>query len=53
MGAYRKYRKNELNTNFQQKFAMGSYRVGLDMLGVYGKVVKYVVDLFKRENKIK
>jgi hypothetical protein len=25
----RKYRKNELNTNFQQKFTTGSYRVGI------------------------
>jgi hypothetical protein len=29
VGAPQKYRKNELNTCFQQKFAMGSYRVGI------------------------
>jgi hypothetical protein len=25
----RKYRKNELNTHFQQKFATGSYGIGI------------------------
>jgi hypothetical protein len=35
--------KNELNTCFQQKFAMGSYGVELGVLGVHGKLVKYVV----------
>jgi hypothetical protein len=42
--------KNELNTRFQQKFAMGSYGVGLDVLGVHGKLVKYVVHSCKRKN---
>jgi hypothetical protein len=27
--ALRKYRKNELSAHFQQKFAMGSYKVGI------------------------
>jgi hypothetical protein len=38
--------KNKLNTYFQQKFAMGSYGV----LGVHGKLVKYVVHSSKRNN---
>jgi hypothetical protein len=47
--------KNELNTHFQQKFATGSYGVGnseLDVLGVHGKLAKYVVHSSKRK-KIK
>jgi hypothetical protein len=40
--------KNELNTCFQQKFATGSYGVGIER--VHGKLVKYVVHVFKRKN---
>jgi hypothetical protein len=29
MSQKKKYRKNEIYTRFQQKFAMGSYRVGI------------------------
>jgi hypothetical protein len=29
VGAPQKYKKNELNTHFQQKFATGSYGVGI------------------------
>jgi hypothetical protein len=45
--------KNELNTCFQQKFATGSYGVSeseLGVLGVHGKLVKYVVHSCKRKN---
>jgi hypothetical protein len=43
----RKYKKNELNTRFQQNFTTESK---LDMLGVHGKLVKYVVHSSKRKN---
>jgi hypothetical protein len=39
--------KNELNTCFQQKFAMGSYGVGI---GRAWCSQKYVVHLSKRKN---
>jgi hypothetical protein len=42
--------KNELNTCFQQKFAMGSYTVGIGHAGVHGKLVRYVVYSSKRKN---
>jgi hypothetical protein len=37
--------KNELNTCFQQKFATG---LDMDVLGVHGKLVKYVVHSSKK-----
>jgi hypothetical protein len=45
-----KYRKNELNTCFQQKFATGSYGVGIGRAGVHRKLVKYVVHLSEGKN---
>jgi hypothetical protein len=42
--------KNELNICFEQKFATGSYRVGNGVLGIHGKLVKYVVHLSKIKN---
>jgi hypothetical protein len=45
--------KNDINTRFQQKFATGSYGVGIGRawsLGVHGKLVKYVVHSSKRKN---
>jgi hypothetical protein len=35
--------KNELNTLFEENFTTGSYGVELDVLGVPGKLVKYLV----------
>jgi hypothetical protein len=45
----KKYRKNELNTRFLQKFATGHTESEFDVLGVHGKLVKYVVHSFKRK----
>jgi hypothetical protein len=45
-----KYRKNELNTCFQQKFATGSYGVGIWHAWSSQKLVKYAVHSSKRKN---
>jgi hypothetical protein len=50
VGAPQKYRKNDLNTHFQQKFAWTHTESELDMLGVHEKLVKYVVHSSKRRN---
>jgi hypothetical protein len=43
--------KNELNTCFQQKKLPRAHtELELDMLGVHGKLVKYVVHSSKRKN---
>jgi hypothetical protein len=42
--------KNELNTCFQQKFATGSYRIGIGRAWFSRKLVKYVVHTSKRKN---
>jgi hypothetical protein len=43
--------KNELNTRFQQKKIPRVHtELEFDVLGVHGRLVKYVVHSFKRKN---
>jgi hypothetical protein len=48
--APQKYMKNELNIRFQQKSPRAHTKLELNMLGVYGKLVKYEVHSSKRKN---
>jgi hypothetical protein len=54
MAAFRsssqKYRKNQLNTHFNKHLPRAHTESELDMLGVHGKLVKYVVHSSKRKN---
>jgi hypothetical protein len=43
--------KNELNTHFQQNLRRAHTESELDVLGVHGKLVKYVVHSSKRIEK--
>jgi hypothetical protein len=43
----------ELNTRFEQNFTTGSTELELDVLGVPGKLVTYVVYLSKKKLKKK
>jgi hypothetical protein len=45
----KKYRKNELNTSFEQNIPWAHTELELDMLGVPRKLVKYVVHSSKRK----
>jgi hypothetical protein len=49
MAACRKYMKNELNTCFNKNLPHAHMESELDMLGVHGKLVKYVVHSSKRK----
>jgi hypothetical protein len=50
VGGPQKYRKNKLNTCFEQNSTMGSYEVGIGRAWCFRKLVKYVVHLSKRKN---
>jgi hypothetical protein len=47
---FRKYMENELNTCFQQNSPRAQLESELGVLGVHGKLVKYVVHSSKRKN---
>jgi hypothetical protein len=52
VGAPQKYRKNELNTRLLNKNLPRAHRESkFDVLGVHGKLVKYVVNLSKKLKK--
>jgi hypothetical protein len=53
VGPSKKYRENYFTSHFGQNFTMDSYRVGFDVLGVVGKLVKYEVYLSKRKKNQK